>query len=209
MDAGRVRDATHRLFHVREPVLPLARQRGRLLGDRRDFVHRADQLLGRGRNLPRGGADLGGRRRDLAGRRLLLFGGRGDLGDRRVDLDAGLLHLTDQSRQLVGHAIESLRDRAEFVIAFEREAARQIACAHHVQNADQPGEELTLGLIGVFGSFFRLERFLLRLLARRDVDQGPFDDRRHPFRPSSRLARARYERSSTTFRLRPCAARPT
>src|SRR5439155_21346612 len=78
--------------------------------------------------------------RDLAGSRLLLFGGRGDLGDRRVDLDTGLLHVTDESHELVGHSIETVRHDPKFVMAFTIETARQIAGPHDIQDVDQPAE---------------------------------------------------------------------
>ena len=64
--AGGLHDVAHGLFHARQPGLAVARQRRRVLGDRRDLVHRPDQLLGGGGDLPRGRADLHRRRRDLA-----------------------------------------------------------------------------------------------------------------------------------------------
>ena len=86
-----------------------------------------------------------------------------ELGDELGVL--ALLRAQVGEQEQLGHADDAVHRRADLVA--------------HV------GEELALGLVGVFGGLLGALHFLLGLLARRDVDQGAFDDRRRAVLASS------------------------
>jgi hypothetical protein len=48
-----------------------------------------------------------------------------------------LLHLADQRRQIVAHAIEPVCQRTEFVAPIQMQSLGKISLAHHIYDAHQ------------------------------------------------------------------------
>ena len=124
-------------LHPGEPGLPVPRQHGRLVRHGGDVAHGLGEILGGGENALGRGPDFGGGGGDLGGSGLLFLGRGGDLRGRRVDLDARFLDLAHQFGQIVGHPVEAVGQRAEFIAAAQGKPARKVTGAHRVHRSGQ------------------------------------------------------------------------
>ena len=130
-------DALHRFEGFAHRHVTGVSRVGAVVGNLFNRRRAQGNLLGGVGQLLQCRGDFGDRQRLLHRTGGVIFGVGQYLGRRVRDLETGLLQFQDQAAQLAGHVVGRLGQHPQFVMALQREPARQVARGDRAQEGHQ------------------------------------------------------------------------